>query len=361
MRHLPASKQEEYRRLKQRILEHEKLKLQKKTMNKNGSNNKLIDNIGSAIKSLLPCDKESMIVGQTQVKLKELESNCQRSPTESKTNNADTAKNASILNIFCTSSNKTVSENIAKQTSTEAKSATKTTPNFSICITNDIVQSHVTVDDRTTDSPISSANKYQFPSDNKQQFRPALRTLSKDEINRKYVQIQLKQDAVERIVTINDKFVLKHNTAGDDQSTKLVENGNVSVEIIDEKTGNISEFSNASTIITGNLSADSNKDKQDSADTTLETTISRSQYEREREMNCNISASSPQANRNNSSDSNDTAHSSDVNANAKSNKGIVWNASEEDAKVELDSLKSLSEAEQQRYLHDTEHKLISRR
>lgn len=369
VRHLPASQQEEYRRLKQQILEREKLKLQKKVADNSNSvsNNKLLNtNItaSSLIKSQSTSEKKNMHTKQNPDKSTQSEKNSQQLPTESKKKNINAAKNSLTPNVFHTNANRNLSVNVVKHSNSEnssTKEAKKTIPNnLSICITNEIAPNYTGIESRT----VENSSEKQSASDKQQNNRPALRALTKEEINRKYVQVLLKSDISGRIVTINDRLALRQDTTNVSQNEKQVGN-DVSTEISEEKqknnenNNNSSVFSNASTVKLLDLS-NSSISKQEHEDFMMETTMPLSQYEAEsrREINRNTSTSLSSENNN----SNNAFYNSDsVNVDNKGNIDDVWNALKKDVKEELDSLINLPKAEQERYLKDTEHKLVARR
>lgn len=353
MRHLSASKQEEYRRLKQQILEREKLKEQRKIVNKSND---------SSVGSKVTKNMSSTSAKQNQTESKEPEKGSQQPAAEIKTKIVDVAKSTIVLNTSPTS--KSIS-NIAKQNSMQlqAKTTKKMIPNLSIRITNEIAPARVTVESKTLENSVEFVSKYQ-PMSDKLQFRPALRTLSRDEINRKYVQVQLNQDTTERVVTINDKTSSSwHDAMNTSHSDEPVENSNTVMENLDERIANKnndddkvndSNFSNATTVLISNTS------RQELVDS-METTMSRSQYEREREMNCNVSASSLSAAGNCCNDGNDTSSRSSASTSDAANTEDVWNTLKRDEKMELESLARIPKTEQQRHLSDIENKLVARR
>lgn len=365
MRHLPASQQEEYRRLKQQILEREKLKLQRKVVDNNnsGNNNKLLNTNVTASSLVKSSDKKGVHIKQNSDKSIESEKNSQQSPAESKKRNINAARNI-VSNVFHPPSNKNLSVNVVKHTNSahsSAKGAKKTIPNnFSIRITNEIAPNHVGTESRT----IENSCEKQSTSDKQQNNRPVLRTLTKEEINRNYVQVLLKSDISGRVVTINDRSALRHDTANANQSEKPVGN-DVSIEILEERhrnnenSNNTSVFSNASTVKVSDFAVNSSISKQEHEDITMETTMSLSQYEAEsrREINRNTSTSLSSEN-----NGNNAFHKSDsINVDDKGNTDDVWDALKKDVKVELDSLTNLAKTEQERYLRDTEHKLVAKR
>lgn len=365
VRHLPASQQEEYRRLKQEILEREKLKLQRKVADNNngGSNNKLLNTntASSLIKSLSSSEKKSMPIKQNSDKSTESEKNSQQSSGESKKKDINAARNSLISNVFHTPANSNLSLNVDKHTNSahsSAKGIKKTIPNnLSIRITNEIAPNHTAVESRT----VENSCEKQSANDKPQNNRPALRALTKEEINRKYVQVLLKSDISGRVVTINDRPALRHDTTNVNQSEKPVGN-DVSIEILEERqrnnenSNNTSVFSNASTVKLSDFAANTSKPEHE--DIMMEATMSLSQYEAERrEINCNTSMSLSSEN-----NSNNAFHKSDSeNVDNKGNTDDVWDALKKDVKEELDSLINLPKTEQERYLRDTEHKLVARR
>lgn len=349
MRHLPASQQEEYHRLKQEILQREKLKLQKKVASNNSNSNKLSNaNVASSVKSLSVYEKKAHIK-QNQDKLKTSEKNSQELSMELRGKSDDLVKSTS--DICRISADKKLPTNITKHTNSmhlQAKNNKKVIPNnLSIRISN-ITTPNFTGDVRT----IENSHERQSAKD-KLQHRSVLRTLSTEEINRKYVQVLLKPDTIERVVTINDKPVLQNDTIANVGQNENPAEPDVSTEIeknvnnVDDN--NISTFSNASTVLL-NLSANSNVNQHED---TMETTMSLSQYEAKREISRDASTSVENNNNNNAS------RKSKVIADGNTNN--VWNMLKNDVKTELDSLMSLSKMEQERYLRETEHKLVARR
>lgn len=359
MRHLPASQQEEYRRLKQEILQREKLKLQRKVASNNSNNNNSSNKLSNAnitsspVKSLSGCEKKAHIK-QSQDKLKAPEKNSQELSMEVGRKSEDLAKSTSESNVSRISADKRLSANITKHTVThlQVKNSKKVIPNnLSIRISN-ISTPNITGDVRT----IENSREKQSTKD-KQQHRSVLKMLSTEEINRKHVQVLLKPDTTKRVVTISDKSVLQHDTIGlNENSVK----SDINTEIITEKNlntvddKNISILSNASTVKLLNLSESSDVSQPED---TMETTMLLSQYEVERQREINRDASTSVLIENNNSSN--ASHKSDVIAG--SNVTDVWDKLKKDVKRELDSLMSLSKVEQERYLRETEHKLVAKR
>lgn len=366
VRHLPASQQEEYRRLKQQILEREKLKLQRKVASNNshngsGSSNKLsnANAASSSAKSSLPCEKKAH-VKPNQDKLKTPEVSPQEPSTEVGRKSDDATRGVSELNV-CPVSADNLSASVSKHTNVvQIKSGKKIIPNnLSIRITN------VTSASQPGGRTVENSREKQSARD-KPQHRATLRTLSTDEINLKYMQVLLKQDTVERVVTISEKPALQRDstTAGVDQGETLASEPDVNqAEILNEKNVNnvdgidTSCFSNASTV---KLSGNSSASRQE--DTTMETTMTLSQYEAERQREIERDTSTAVlADNGGSSSSSNSSPKSDTAADDNGNPKDVWNAFKKDVKAELNSLMSLPKVERERYLRETEHKLVAKR
>ncbi|KYN15395.1 hypothetical protein ALC57_12444 [Trachymyrmex cornetzi] len=366
VRHLPASQQEEYRRLKQEILEREKLKLQRKVASNNSSSsssnssNKLSNtNVASSpIKSLSLCEKKAQ-VKQNQDNLKTLEKNPpQESSTEVGKKSDDVTRDTSELNVCHKSVEKKLSVNIAKHTNStqsflQTKNSKKAIPNnLSIRITNVTASSHAngrTVENLCEKQPVTDT----------QQHKSALRTLSTDEINCKYVQVMLKPNAIERVVTINDKSILQNDmTIGIGQSENPIEpdvnTKNLVEKNLNDVDSNSSTFSTASTVKLSNSSSVSSEHEE-----TMETTMSLSQYKAECQQEINRDTSTSVLADNNNS--NNGSHKSDSVANDNSTANDIWDTLKKDVKTKVDSLTSLPEAEQERHLRETEHKLVEKR
>lgn len=373
MRHLPVSQQEEYRRLKQEILEREKLKLQRKVAsnnNNNSSNNKLSNtNVASLpVKSLPLCEKKAHIK-QNQDKLKIPEKNSQKLSIEAGRNSDDLTRVTS--NVCCTSDTKlSANTKHTNFTQLQAKNNKKVIPNnLSIRISN-VTTPNFTGGTRT----VENSCERQFAKD--KQHKSALKVLSKEEMNHKCVQVLLKPDTVERVVIISDKSTLQHDAlVSVDQNENPVES-DVSTKIINEKSlnnaddSNISTFSNASTVKLPNSSTNSSVSRHED---TMETTIMLSQDEPgssndAQEISGDISTSvltesrdSNNASRNNVSENNDSHDVSRKSTIADDNTNDVWNVLKKNVKAELDSLRNLPKVKQEQYLRETEHKLVARR
>jgi len=367
-----VSQQEEYRRLKQEILEREKLKLQRKVAsnnNNNSNNNKLSNtNVASSpVKSLPLCEKKAHIK-QNQDKLKIPEKNSQKLSIEAERKSDDLTRVTS--NVCCTSDTK-LSANTKHTNFTQAKNNKKVIPNnLSIRISN-VTTPNFTGGTRT----VENSREKQFAKD--KQHKPALRVLSKEEMNHKCVQVLLKPDTVERVVIISDKSALQHDTTVSvDQNENPVES-DVSTKIINEKSlnnaddSNTSTFSNASTVKLPNSSTNSSVSQHED---TMETTIMLSQYEAgcsndtRQEISGDIltsvlteSSDSNNASRNNASENNDSHDVSRKSTIVDDNTNDVWDALKKNVKAELDSLRSLPKVKQEQYLRETEHKLVERR
>lgn len=367
MRHLPASQQEEYRRLKQEILEREKLKLQRKVASNNNnsssSNSKVSNaNVASSPVKFLPMCEKKAHIKQNQDKLKTPE----RSIQEVKRKNDDLGRGTSESDTCCTTADKKLSVNIIKDTNfthLQTKNNKKVIPNnLSIRISN-VAASGFTEGART----VENSREKQSAKD-KQQHRSTLKALSVEEINHKHVTVLLKPDTIERVVTINDKSVLQHDTMASVGQNENLAEPNVSTEIteINEKSlnnvndNNVTTFSNASTVKFLDSSANSSIRQHED---TMESTMTLSEYEagRQREVSRDTSTSVLAEN----NDSNNSSQKSDVIVDDTSltngNTNDARNALKKDVKAELDSLTSLPKVEQERYLRETEYKLVAKR
>lgn len=323
-------------------------------------------NNGGSVGSKVPKNISVVSVKQNETESKELEKRSQQPAAEVKSSKiVDVAKNTAVLNTSRSSIVKNSSANIAKQTNSmqlQTKITKKTVPNLSIRITNEIAPTRVTTEDKILENSVEFMSKHQ-PMNDKLQFKPVQKMLARNEINRKYVQVQLNQDTIERVVTINDKTSSSRCDTINRHDDESVEDNNVLVENSDETTINKSNdidkindsnFSNATTVLISNTS------RRELVDS-LETTISLSQYEREREMNCNVSSSSLPATDNSHDDGNNISLKFNTSAGDTSNTDNVWSTLKRDVKKELESLACISKTEQQRYLSDTENKLVARR
>lgn len=361
--------------MKQQILEREKLKLQRTIANNtsskdNGNKSRSLKANVTIPPQKSPGENLAAHIKQNQIKSKELETvGHQQSETRKRT--VDIAsKNMPLLNAPRVSSatSKHFSENIVKHAVVnsvcQTKEIKKTIPtNLSIRITNEIAPHSHAGSKLPTDN--SSEKQSNDNKQQQQQHRPALRVLNKDEINHKSVQVMLKMDKIGRVVTLNDnKLSLLHDTASTSHVQKSIEN-NIGAESTNERDKNNENnngafANNASTAILPDLSVSSRRQELDD---TLENTMSRSQYEAEcrRETTRNISASPALEN----SDSNSFSRLSEVSANDNKGSGTddetVLVKKGARIETELNSLANLSEAEQQQYLRDTEHKLVAKR
>ncbi|KAL0101567.1 hypothetical protein PUN28_019005 [Cardiocondyla obscurior] len=358
VRHLPVSQQEEYRRLKQVILEHEKLKLQRKMANNNSSsggnsnstNNKLLNvNVTKTTeKSVPPCDKKLQIK-QDQNKLKMPDKSFQEVAAEVEKKNDDVCR---------TPAEKILPPNITKSTnvtSSQVKNGKKAIPNdLSIRISNVTTSSH-----NGAGRTIENLHDKQSAKD-KQQLKPTLKVLTFNEINKKHVQVMLNSNTTERVVTINDKSVLQHDEPVVDENKSLAK-ADVSIEIINDKNlNNNDNDSNISTATTMQLHSSAESVVTQHEDV-LDSTCSLSEYQAEshqQKIKRDISTSVLAEN-------NDSANTSQSKSGLVSNDNIstnnVWNELKKNVKAELDSLTSLPKEEQEQYLRDTENKLVAKR
>lgn len=359
VRHLPASQQEEYRRLKQQILEREKLKLHKTIENNTSVKNTNMEVSSKSVLSNSPNKKLYTKVNQTTF-VKSQNINAQQLNKENCSKSLDSIKNTSI-------STNNIQLGINRASSMERQEnispkLTKTMANLNIRVST---ENNLNKTTGNSTFEYTARKVIEIPP-NKAQIKtkisPGLKILSSDEVNRKYVQVQVKNDTNERVVTINDKVTL-NNKAVINRNENISENNDsnrkndtdqvvqsVGKELTPDDTpsSNNDVDSDASTVILprGNRCIG----RRDSTDTS-ESTVRLSDY------------------RNNSRTSTSTENKNDSLClspkteplNDKISIEENWEAIKRDAKTELSTLINLSREEQERYLMDTEQKLVMKR
>lgn len=363
VRHLPVSQQEEYRRLKQQILEREKLKLHR-TM----ENNSLIKNKNMEIFSkstLSNSQNKELCIKINQISTKSQNINTQQLNKENCSKNLiDSIKNTAIsTNNNIQTCNKTCNV-VDKRENTnpnQTKLLSRSTTNSDVCVSiennpnnirNKIVENSV--------QPTSTSRKiFEMPTQKiemKTRISPGLKILSIDEVNQKYVQIQVKNDTNERVVTINDKVSLNNkavinrnenisgykdnnnkNTCDYDINNMLSTNNIISND-------NNAVDSDASTVIL----SERHEDRKENLDTS-ESTISLSQHQEDLSSISNAE--------------NNHFLFIQNNISSKDTKSIEenWDEIKKDVKTELNTLINLSRVEQEQRLIDTEEKLVMKR
>ncbi|XP_076176223.1 uncharacterized protein LOC143151200 isoform X2 [Ptiloglossa arizonensis] len=370
VRHLPASQQEEYRRLKQQIMEREKLKLHR-TVESNGSvKNKNVEVSTKSISPNSPNKELHSKINQT-VSAKSQDLNTQQLNKENCSKNLDSIKNTYANIQSCTNNVHSVDKpgNVSPN---QTKAISRLITNLNVCISN---ENHPnSIGNNILGNPLQlvtprkvfelSANE--IPT--KDKASSGLKVLSTDEVNRKYVQIQVKNDTNERVVTIHDKVTLNNETVINQNENISGNKDNINrdtcdhdeliqsveKEIITDDTqcgNNHVVDSDASTVT---LTRDNeNADSKGSPDTS-ESTIQLSQYEEDSRASTISFAESKDENyislfKNN-------LLSSDKRSIEES-----WGAIKRDVKTELSALINLSRVEQEQRLMDTEQKLVLKR
>ncbi|KAG7206977.1 hypothetical protein KM043_000868 [Ampulex compressa] len=338
VRHLPASRQEEYHRLKQKIIEHEKLKLQRTREHVAVKNNS-----GAAASKSVLCDVLNRDInhakqnqnGQPQQITKGLKSN--------NTSSSMFALQANTTNKSATSVNpKISSDTTLPQSNIE-----------SITATNPSMQASILPGPTSENAPLHEATK-------NTRILPGLKVLTKNELNQKYVQIQVIQD--KRVVSINKKI----NSNGNDVTEKPFEEKNGNTSMVVNNTAHLVQpkvkqnvtsgiynteivDSDASTILLPK--DDLCIDRAESFDTT-KSTMSLSEYQAE---NCTQSLSSTE------NDDHCTLFRTNVSIDNKESIEENWAITRKDIRTELGALINLPTAEQEWHLTDTERKLIVKR
>ncbi|XP_076375691.1 uncharacterized protein LOC143258947 isoform X2 [Megalopta genalis] len=342
VRHLPASQQEEYRRLKQQILEREKLKLHR-TVETNSLKNKTTEAISKPVPSHSPGRESNSKINQiTSAKSTDL--NTQQLNKENCSKNLDSIKN--------TSNNKAIEVDRQEITS-PSQTKTMMNENSSNNVANEII---------SPSQPVSIETQNEVAP--KPGLLQGLKVLSTVEVNRKFGQIQLKNDTNEQVVKINNEVTLNNNKtvikrnedvfgskeAVDDQYTnQLIQS--VEKEIVANNNiaqNNDSMDSNATTVILNSQ----NTEREINVDTSDVSTIRLSQLE----GSSRLSISSTKC-----KDEDLPLFKSNLLSNDK--KSIVenWETIKRDVKTKLDTLITLPRAQQEQHLTDTEQKLVLKR
>ncbi|XP_043525808.1 uncharacterized protein LOC122537005 isoform X2 [Frieseomelitta varia] len=337
VRHLPASQQEEYRRLKQQILEREKLKLHKTIKNKNMEvfSKSTLPNkeLYAKVHHMMPSKSQSINIQQLN------KENCSK-------NLVDSIKNTTTASKY----------NVDKQ---EHSNLNQSRTN-NIC--TPIESNPNNIGNKTIVNNLQSTNILR-KTQTKTKISP-LKILSTDEVNEKYVQVQVKSDTNKRVVTINDKVSLNNKAA-----INCSENISGNKDSDNEKMYNnsINQFSHPARedSVINNIPFDYSTVDSDAS------TIVLAEHQRNKE-NFDTSESTlhlSQCQENTSLTSNtENEHDSHFLSlkNNKSPKDIKsieenWEEIKKDVKMELNTLLNLSRAEQEKRLMDTEQELVMKR
>ncbi|XP_043253119.1 uncharacterized protein LOC122397786 isoform X2 [Colletes gigas] len=365
VRHLPASQQEEYRRLKQQIMEREKLKLHR-TVENNGTTKNKSTEISTKSILLNNPNKELHSKINQAISVKSLDVNTQQLNKENCSKNLDTIKSTHANGQLCTNNVHSVDKQ-GNVSPNQAKTISRLMTNLNICISNE--NNLNKVENKIAGNPLQSVTtprKVFEPSANeipvKSKTSPSLKVLSTDEVNQKYVQIQVKNDTNERVVTIHDKVTLNNKTVIN-QSKNISENKDkcnqdehkppVDQEIITNYTQCSGDTvdSDASTLI---LTRDNDGTQSIRSLDTSESTIRLSQCGDDSRASTILIPESKD-------ESYISLFKNNLLSNDKRSIEESWGAIKRDVKTELSTLINLSRVEQEQHLLDTEEKLVLKR
>lgn len=254
----------------------------------------------------------------------------------------------------------------------QSKVTSRTMPNLNISISNESNSNNI--GSKTTGNPpqsVTTSRQVSEPPTNnistKAKLPTSLKILSSDEVNRKYVQIQVKNDTNERLVTINDKVTLNNKTVinRDENisgSSKDITNKDVHDHVLNQLVESVEKD-----VTTTNTQSDNNNTIDSNASTviltkenpsienldTSESTIHLSQCEKDSQASLIL----------NTENKDDSTLSLTNNNVPDDKRNIVknWLAIKKDVKTELNALTNLPRTDQEKYLKDTEQKLILKR
>lgn len=361
VRHLPVSQQEEYRRLKQQILEREKLKLHK-TM----ENNSLIKNKNMEIFSkstLSNSQNKELCIKINQISTKSQNINTQQLNKENCSKNLiDSIKNTAISTNNVQSCSKTCNV-VDKQENTnpnQTKLLSRSTTNNDVCVS--IENNPNNIRNKVVENSVQSTSTrkiFEMPAQKiemKTRISPGLKILSIDEVNQKYVQIQVKNDTNERVVTINDKVSLNNKAV-------INRNENIS-EYKDNNNKNTCDHDINNMLSTNNIISNDNNAVDSDASTVI---LSERHQDRKENLDTSESTISLSQHQEDLSSISNAENSHFLfiqnNISSKDTKSIEenWDEIKKDVKTELNTLINLSRAEQEQHLIDTEEKLVMKR
>lgn len=357
VRHLPASQQEEYRRLKQQILEREKLKLHKTIENNSLIKNKNME-VSSKPISSNSSSKELYAKRHHTIPSKSQSISTQQLNKENCSKNlADSVKNTTIStsNIQSCISKMYDVDKQEHADPTQIKALTKSIIN-NICVSAESSPNNIGNKAVGNMQPTNISRK----SLTKTKTSPSLKILSTDEVNRKYVQIQVKNDTNNRVVTINDKVTLNNETIID-RSENISGNKNSSNKNIYDNDPTKEDVVSNNTPFGNNTTVDSNTSTiilsrtPQSWNESLNTSESTIYLPRCQEDTLLIPCTK---------DKHDIHFLSPKNnISPKDIRSIEenWEEIKKDVKTELNTLINLSRAEQEQRLIDTEQELVMKR
>ncbi|CAD1468604.1 unnamed protein product [Heterotrigona itama] len=347
VRHLPASQQEEYRRLKQQILEREKLKLHKTIKNKNMEvfSKSTLPNkeLYTKVHHMMPSKSQSINIQQLN------KENCSKNLVDSiKNTTISTSNIQSCISKY----------NVDKQEHSTLNQSRTLTRTNNICAS--IESNPNNIGNKTVANNLQSTNIMR-KIQTKTKISP-LKILSTDEVNEKYVQVQVKSDTNKRVVTINDKVSL-NNKAVINYNENI--SGNKDSDNKKMYNNDINQFSHPEKEIMNNIPFDNSTVDSDAS------TIALTGHQRSKEsIDTSESTLHLSQCQENTSLTLNTENEHDSHflslKNNKSWKDIKsieenWEEIKKDVKVELNTLLNLSRAEQEKRLTDTEQELVMKR
>ncbi|XP_017754796.1 PREDICTED: uncharacterized protein LOC108546989 isoform X1 [Eufriesea mexicana] len=367
VRHLPASQQEEYRRLKQQILEREKLKLHRTIENNNLAKNKNVEvssksTLSNNSNKELPVKVNQTIPTKSQnINTQLNKENCSKNLVDAKNTTISTSSAQSCINKTCNvDKQENINSNQTKTTSIIANNICVSTESNPNNIGNETLEN--------TMLPINTSQKNVETSTHKIQAKtkasPSLKILSTDEVNRKYVQVQVKNDTNERVVTINNKVIL---------NKKIVINRNENIsgskdsnnkDICDYDMNQLIHFMEGDIITNDTPSGDNDVVDSDAS------TIILSQRPQERKTSLDASESTISEYQEDTSLNSNTENKHDDyfllfknNSSSKDTRSIKenWEVIKKDVKTELNTLITLPHTEQEQRLIDMEQELVMKR
>ncbi|XP_035733263.1 uncharacterized protein LOC118446562 isoform X3 [Vespa mandarinia] len=403
VRHLPVSKQEEYRRLKQQILEREILKLQrsveigtsKKINNFNTLHSITSDN---SSKESLPSYKENPnVLGKfSNLNLQISVKNNNERNIEVKKN-----KNSSTSSTILNSADKT---NFGKQSdanviSNSKKGSLQIILNPNVRISNEEASNQNNKKLKTTESNVALIDTPKSVSENTMGLQEtgkskittaSLKVLTKDEVNHRLVQIQVKQHEPDQVIIIDNKTDLSERTdlvhnknkqgidANKDEDKICIEpdqdltkqynemdkTNNLNTNCIftekDEKEADVSQNEiiiddiNSSSMLNMKLSIE--HENVQNKKTTEKNQLLVTSVQDKVEDNTNLNLSNIE-----SSNESDLLTSNKIETNKVANVEELNESITKDVTIELNSLVNLPKMEQVRHLMETEHKLVMKR
>ncbi|XP_076761203.1 uncharacterized protein LOC143429421 [Xylocopa sonorina] len=368
VRHLPASQQEEYRRLKQQILEREKLKLHRTIENNNLSKNKNTELSSKSTLSSSPSKELPIKVNQTVLAKGPSITAQQLNKENCSKNLVDTIKNTAVLttNVRSYVNKVCSSDKQGNVTSNQTKTMPRSVANLNIRLSTE--NSATNIGNKGTGNSMQSTNTSRIIVETptrKVQMKKALsglKILSTDEVNRKYVQTQVVNTINERVLMVNDKVTLNSETVTK-RNENVSENKHDSIKsTCDRRQSGEKDVTNSNTPPSGS------KSEVDSDASTI--ILSRERKERSQSLDTSESTIVLSQSRDNTSLTSTPQTKDDDhfplfknNVLSKGTRSIEqnWEAIKKDVKTELTTLVNLSRLEQEQRLKETEQKLVMKR